>query len=121
MNKTVLNAFLDLEATKKDLISTYGEDLYNVDVEPVTVSASHVIFAIDKFIKKEIDVIVLLDWVNVIWFTDLYEYDDNEADSISSVLSVLETLDEEDVTLNESDLVNMKKSLLNNQEYSYTA
>lgn len=120
MNNNVLNAFLDFQATKQDLISTYGEDLYNVEVEPVTVSASHVIFALDKFGTKEIDVETLLNWVNVVWFTDLFEYSDHEADSISSVLSVLETLDEEGVDLTEKDLANMKISLLNNQEFIYT-
>lgn len=120
MNNHVLNAFLDFKATKKDLIDTYGEDLYNVEVEPVTVSASHVVSAIDKFDTEEIDVAMLLDWVNVVWFTDLFEYSEHEADSISSVLSVLETLDEEGVVLTENDLANMRSSLLNNQEFIYT-
>lgn len=120
MNNAMLHTFLDFKATKKDLITTYGEDLYNVEVEPMTVSASHVIVAIDKFSRNDIDAAALLDWVNVVWFTDLYEYPDNESDSISSVLSVLETLDEEGVALTENDLINMKKSLLKNQEFIYT-
>lgn len=66
MNKTALTSFLDFKATKKDLIATFGEDLYNVDVEPVTISASHVIIAIDKFGTNDIDVATLLDWVNVV-------------------------------------------------------
>ncbi len=119
MNNNVLMAFLDFKSTKKDLIATYGEDLYTVEVEPVSVSASHVIIAIDKFSRNDIDIATLLDWVNVVWFTDLYEYLDNESDSISSVLSVLETLDEEGVALTENDLTNMKKSLLKNQEFIY--
>lgn len=120
MNNHILNAFLDFKATKKDLIDTYGKDLYNVEVEPVTVSTSHVVSAIDKFVTEEIDVTMLLNWVNVVWFTDLFEYSEQEANSISSVLSILETLDEEGVVLTENDLANMRSSLLNNQEFIYT-
>ena len=120
MNNTILNDFLTFKSNKKDLISTYGDDLYNVDVTPVTVKASNVILAIDKYTTNEIDTPMLLDWVNVIWFTDLYEYMDNESDSISSVLDVLETLDEEGVVLTEDDFIDMKKALLSNQEYVMT-
>lgn len=117
----MLASFLNFTATKRDLVSTYGENLYNVAVEPITVSIAHVILAIDKFTSNEINMTMLLDWVNVVWFTDLYEYSDNESDSISSVLSVLETLDEAGVVLTERDFTEMKKSLLNNQEYVMTA
>lgn len=120
MYKTTLNAFLDFKATKKDLIDTYGEDLYNVEVEPVTVSVSDIVSAIDKFGTGEIDMAMLLNWVNVVWFTDLFEYSEQEADSIASVMSVLETLDEEGVVLTENDLANMRSSLLSNQEFIYT-
>lgn len=65
MYKTTLNAFLDFQATKKDLTAACGEDLHNVEVEPVIISATHVVSAIDKFSTKEIDVAMLLDWVNL--------------------------------------------------------
>ena len=121
MNNTILNDFLAFKARKKDLISTYGDDLHNVEVSPIIVKASDVVLAIDKYTANEIDMPMLLDWVNTIWFTDLYEYMDNETDSISSVLDVLETLDEDGVALTKDDFADMKNSLLNNQEYIMTA
>lgn len=36
----------------------------------------------------------LVAWVNVIWFTELYEYGSKEENAIASVMALLETLDE---------------------------
>lgn len=36
----------------------------------------------------------LLDWVNAIWFTDLYEYCDSQSDFIASIMNELEEVDE---------------------------
>ena len=40
----------------------------------------------------------LVEWVNVVWFTELYVFDE-DADSIVSVFEVLETMDEEGVVV----------------------
>lgn len=36
----------------------------------------------------------MVDWVNVVWFTELFEYSAKEENSIESVITLLETLDE---------------------------
>lgn len=41
----------------------------------------------------------LVEWVNVVWFTELFVFDDEDADSIVSVPEVLETMDEDGVVV----------------------
>lgn len=113
----LLSSFLNFEATRADLVQEFGEDLLNA-VGPVkTVSANDVVSAIDRYLNRTITEVQLVDWVNTLWFTDLFEYDDVYVDSIASIMAVLETLDEADVVLSERDFSKMKTCLLKNQEY----
>ena len=59
----------------------------------------------------------LVEWVNVVWFTELYVFDDEDADSIVSVLEVLETMDEDGVVVSENELSEMIASLNSSTEY----
>ncbi len=117
-SKALLEDFLDFKKSKSDLIQFFGEDLLNAAGPVLQVSAKDVIAAIDRYLRNEISKDQLLDWVNVLWFTDLFECSDNEADSIASVMTVLETLDEADVSLTERDYLEMKECLYHNQEYT---
>lgn len=113
----LLSSFLNFESTRADLVQEFGEDLLNA-VGPVkTVSANDVVLAIDKYLNHTITKGQLVDWVNTLWFTDLFEYDDVSADSIASVMTILEALDEDDFVLTEQDFSKMKTCLLKNQEY----
>jgi hypothetical protein len=56
---------------------------------PCIVESFDLINAIDKFKKNEITKEVLLSWVNILWFTDLYEYCEDDEESISSVMSLM--------------------------------
>ena len=118
MENILLLDFLDFKKTKTDLVQFYGEDLLNASGPTLQVSAKDVISAIDKYLCGDISKKQLVDWVNVLWFTDLFEYSDCEADSIASVMTVLESLDEADVSLSEHDYLNMKECLYHNQEYT---
>ena len=66
----------------------------------------------------EIAVDTLVDWVNVVWFTELYVFDDEEADSIISVFEVLETMDEEGVVVSDDEFTQMIEALTSNLEYT---
>lgn len=37
----------------------------------------------------------MMDWVNVIWFSDSFGFNESQIDSIGSVLTVIEELDQE--------------------------
>ena len=53
----------------------------------------------------------------MVWFTELFVFDDEDADSIVSVLEVLETMDEDDVIISENELSEMITALNSNTEY----
>ncbi len=118
MEKSAQKRFLNLEITKEELKNVLGEDLYNVEIDkPTIVHSQDVICVINSFLEKKISLIQLVEWVNVIWFTDIYTFRDNESDSILSVLEVLETLDEEGVNVSDDELRNMIESLSLSKKY----
>ena len=53
----------------------------------------------------------------MVWFTELFVFDDEDADSIVSVLEVIETMDEDGVVVSENELSEMIASLNSNTEY----
>lgn len=118
MDNKVLSDFLDFKKSKTDLVQFFGEDLLNATGSALLVSTKDVISAIDRYLCREISKDQLVDWVNVLWFTDLFEYGDAEADSIASVMTVLETLDEDGISISEHEYLEMKECLFHNQEYT---
>jgi len=115
---TALNSFKNFQADVNELHKRFGADLHNAEIdEPCIVESFDVITAIDRFKNNEITKESLLSWVNILWFTDLYEYCENNAESISSVMSLLETLDEDGVVFSENQYIGMIEALKNNKQY----
>lgn len=109
--------FKNFEINKEELKKICGNDLYNVDIKKeMSISTNDVINAIKFFRAKKITIEQLVDWVNVVWFTDMFKYKDREENSIASVLSLLETMDEDNVSFTENDFNKMIISLKNNEE-----
>ena len=75
------------------------------------------IFIINQYISGGITLQEVVDWVNVVWFTDLFEYIPLEEESIASVIAFLETLDEDDVQFTNNDFMDMIECLSNNKVY----
>ncbi len=118
MNK-VLTDFRDLKITREQLKEALGEDLHNIDcAHPLIVRPVHVINVIRSFIEKKVSIEFLVDWVNTVWFTDLFQFYESEADSILSVLEILETLDEDGATLSPTEYENMIDALTQNIIFS---
>lgn len=117
MTETLLK-FKKLEIDKATLKKEIGDDLYNVDYsKPITVNRADVSMVIQKYLKNDIPLEQLVDWVNVVWFTDLFELLESENDSIMSVLEVLETLDEENATVSTEEFSEMLAALSDNSIY----
>lgn len=55
-----------------------------------SIKCSDIVNAIQLLQNGTIDISTLVEWVNVVWFTELFVFDDNETDSIVSVLEILE-------------------------------
>ncbi len=114
----ILKEFLENKTTLKQLKKQYGENLYNCEIKnPEKVYAKNVIFLIEQYICGKTSTKELLDWVNVVWFTDLFEYNLAEEDAIASVMSALETLDEDDKSFSSEDFLEMIKALSDNKMY----
>lgn len=76
-----------------------------------------VVTVLGRYLAYNFNKQALIDWVNIIWFNDAYEFEDNETNSIVSVLSVVETMDEEYSNVSDSDISNMVTCLKQNKEY----
>ena len=83
-----------------------------------SIKRSDVVNAIQLLQNGTIPKDALVEWVNVVWFTELYVFDDEDADSIVSVLDVLETTDEDDVIISENELSEMITAITSNTEYT---
>ncbi len=117
MKEDLIN-FLKFNLSKRQLQDKIGEDLYNIDIDnPVEISANDLIEAITKYLDSEITKEDLVNWVNVVWFTDLFEYKNKEAGTIASVMDVLETLDEKGVLVSSDEFHEMINSLKHNKIY----
>lgn len=92
----MLEAFRDLKICKEELLKNLNVESLNKlnEREVVMISHIHVIKLLESFKTGSISESELLDWVNTIWFSDLYDYIDEEMDSIASVMNELEGIDE---------------------------
>ena len=87
--KTALKKYKRFAISLQQLKSVLGEDLYSVaDVTPEKVSAADVVYAMKQYLAKAVPLPELAAWVNVIWFTELYEYDSKEENAIASVMAL---------------------------------
>jgi hypothetical protein len=113
----LLNDFKELKTGLSELKEFYGDDLHNIsNIKSKVIYSEDVISAIKKYIDGIITLQDLIDWVNTVWFTDLYKYNVKEEDSIASVMTLLETIDEEDVKFSKEEYLQMIASLKNNTE-----
>ena len=98
-----LKKFRALQIDKTQLRKLIGDDLHNVACAAIPVRRSHVIHAIETVKSGEITVEHLVEWVNVIWFTDLFFFFDGEqldtyfvdqkADNIKNNIFILSHID----------------------------
>ena len=113
-----LKTFLAGRFTKEQLQQQIGSDLYNINVvQPVRVTRKDVLHVIDLYRSGAWDKERLVEWVNVVWFTDLFAYKTADEECIASILEILETLDEEGVQVTEAEWQTMEKCLEINRPY----
>ena len=114
----LLKEYKFFRAFNSHLKAYYGADLLNTKAEQIEfVYCDDVINAIKKYRAGEITMQTLVDWVNTLWFSDLYDYCDEQSDSIASVMTELETLDEEGVFYSDDEYDRMIHALENNMDY----
>lgn len=110
-----LEQFRDLRLSKEGLLSLLPKDheLINL-VMPIKVCTCHVIQLLLKYQEQSVTEQTILDWVNTIWFSGWFEYCDEQADSIASVMNELEEIDEDGKNLTHEKVELFIKALKNN-------
>jgi len=83
-------------------------------------STHDVLKALRQYRNGEITQEVLLEWVNIVWFTELYNCADGQDGSIASVMAELEMLDEDDMFFSDEDYIRMIAALERNFEFNYS-
>lgn len=114
-----LKEFRDLKIDINELSKFGAIDLFNAEIDsgtPEKIEPAHVINLLREFKDGNISKEKLLDWVNTIWFTELFDYDDAYSNSIASVLDKLEDLDEGSRKLSHDEIDKYIDALLKNKE-----
>ena len=118
----MLKAFKRAEITKDQLQNYFDVHLFDVSSDkPVYIRNSDLILILDLYRDKNIDLHMLIDWINVTWFTELYECHDDDHYSLGSVSTFLEQLDEDEYegALTPENLERIITALSNNWEIWY--
>ncbi len=112
--KSALEKFRDLELSKEELFQLLPRD--REKAASVIIASKHVINLLSKYKLGKINKEFLLNWVNVVWFSELFDYADNECDSIASVMNELEELDEPNHVLDDKKIDQYIAALKSNNE-----
>jgi hypothetical protein len=109
--------FKNLEISKNQL---YKESslVSSENINRCTIGAQNLIAVLIAFKDKKINQNQLLDWVNVVWFSDWFAYDNNECDAIAAVMDQLEELDERSYELTVEEIEYYVKALEYNIDIS---
>ncbi len=118
--KKILMDYKMLKITTRQLHVKLGKNLLQVNIkegEQVVVDNRDLIFVLQETKDGRISVLDLVNWVNVIWFSELYDYSDEHSDSIASVMTELEALDEHELVLPPEQIDLYIAALEKNEEY----
>lgn len=115
--KKILKDFRDLKITRIELFSQLVDE--NKDNDGFVIYNKDLIFVLNQYIEKKITQEKLLDWVNTIAFSDLYERNEDESDSLGFVLYELEELDERTEPLSNEEALYYINALTKNIEAGF--
>lgn len=102
--RLMLEQVRDLKLKKDELPSISYDQETELLQEPVVINRQHVIHVLKRFKQERLSQNDLYDWVHFVWFSDFYICQDDDADSIASVMQVLEELEEEgDIMADDAD------------------
>ena len=94
-SRVMLEKFRDHEITHAELQQYLQGDLSDVIAYPVVVKSENIIDLLQSYLNGSASEQTILDWVNTIWFKDYYDYYDPQSNSMASVMTELEMIDED--------------------------
>lgn len=98
MSKKILEDFRDLKISKNQFKLLMEKVPGHLEIERKDLA-----FVLRQYVENKIDQSRLLDWVNIVWFTDLFEYRDVDAECLTNIMHALEELDERDSPLSQAE------------------
>lgn len=113
--RELLEKVRDLKIKKDDMPPLRYDDENDLLENPVIIERKHLINLLKRFKQEIIHQEELFDWVHFVWFSDLFTCADEETECISSVVQVLEELEEEGDLMPE-DIEHCLYALENNLE-----
>ena len=93
--RQLLEKVRDLKLSKEDIPLLNNEDKADLTADPIIIERSHLINVLKRFKQERITEEDLFDWIHFVWFSDFFTCADDDADSISGVVQLLEELEEE--------------------------
>lgn len=120
MKIDLIQKLLNCEVTWREAVSVEHEDSYLVksDKEHIFhIDTETVIKAIESCLNGRFLYEDLIDWANVVRFSDIFDFDGRQQESIISVLDRIEESDENGKTLSRDDLLLMVEKLKNNMAW----
>ena len=119
MNKELVQKLLNCEITWKDFSSVENCSSYLIDLNDtvINVNANIVIKAIQSCLDNKYTMQDLLDWANVVRFSDVFLVEEDCRDCVISILDRIEESDEDGNELLNNDLLLMIDKLNKNEEW----
>ena len=101
--REMLEQVRDLKVKKDDLPSIS----YDVETEllenPVILTRQQVIHVLKRYKQERLSLEDLFIWLHFVWFSDFFACKQEDADSIASVMDVLQELEEEGIMPDDVD------------------
>jgi len=114
-----LEMFRDLKIRRSEIAESPRTDLFNAKIDTgkeVVICPEHLNTLLNKVKEEKISEEQLLEWVNTVIFTDLFEYCEEYQECIASILDELEEIDEEGKELNDEKIEKYLDALEKNIE-----
>jgi hypothetical protein len=93
--RELLKKVRDLKLNKDDMPPLTYEDENDLLEDPIIIEREHLVHLFKRFKQERITQEDIFDWVHFIWFSDYFTCVDEDADCITSVIQMLEELEEE--------------------------
>lgn len=116
LQKKYIEDYKNLKISLQELKNSLPNIFFNHCDSRLTVYTEDVQNLLNSFQSGKIGKPELLNWVNTIWFSDLYVYDELQCDCIASILTELEEADERDNVLSKPNIDKYLFALRNNFE-----
>lgn len=103
--RKLLEDVRDLKLHKDDLPEISYDQEVDLLNNPIVITRQSLIAILKRYKQERLTLVGLYNWIYFIWFSDFYSCYDQDADSIVSVVGVLEELEgeEEEMTLDDID------------------